>query len=439
MTTLHLLIVEDSASDAELAVRHIERAGHTVRWERVATAAALRAALARGGWDALLCDFNLPELGGLEALAIVHETDGDLPFIFVSGAMGEDVAVAAMKAGAHDYVMKDNLRRLVPALERELREAVERQKRHQAETALRRLATAVAQAAETIVITDAQGTMQYVNPAFERVTGYTAAEALGQNPRLLKSGLHEPKFYEQLWQTITAGKVWSGHFIDRRKNGTLYEEEATISPVRDEAGQIAHFIAVKQDVTERQRAEAALRASERNFREIFNATSDAIFVHDVKTGRFIDVNDTMLAMYGFASKAEALRATIADISHNEPPYSVAEAEQHAQKVLREGQHTFEWQARKKNGERFWVEVSVSRSQIGGEDRLLAAVRDTTARKRAEEGLRSQLAELQRWQDVMLDREEHVQELKREVNGLCRRLGEAPRYPSQEPGPERTNL
>jgi two-component system cell cycle sensor histidine kinase/response regulator CckA len=113
----------------------------------------------------------------------------------------------------------------------------------------RRLAEVVDQAAEAVVVTDAAGTIEYVNPAFERVTGFTRAEILGQNPRVLKSGQHDDDFYRDLWATITEGRAWHGRLINRRKDGTQYEEEATISPVRDDNGAIRNFVAVKRDVT----------------------------------------------------------------------------------------------------------------------------------------------------------------------------------------------
>ena len=112
-----------------------------------------------------------------------------------------------------------------------------------------RLATVVEQAAETIVITDTKGTILYVNPAFEKSTGYTPAEAVGQNPRVLKSGKQSAEFYRSMWATLERGESWHGHFINRRKDGTVYEEDATISPVRDVAGKIINYVAVKRDVT----------------------------------------------------------------------------------------------------------------------------------------------------------------------------------------------
>lgn len=112
-----------------------------------------------------------------------------------------------------------------------------------------RLATAIEQAAESVVITDAAGAIQYVNPAFEKITGYARAEVIGNRPSVLKSGYHDHAFYKELWQALLRGEVWHGHLINRRKDGTLYEEDATISPVRDEAGDIINFVAIKRDVT----------------------------------------------------------------------------------------------------------------------------------------------------------------------------------------------
>jgi two-component system, cell cycle sensor histidine kinase and response regulator CckA len=121
--------------------------------------------------------------------------------------------------------------------------------RRRSEQIRRRLATAVEQASETIEITDTDGTIVYVNPAFERITGYSRKEAIGANPRILKSGQHDDRFYKNIWETISVGRVWSGHLINKKKDGTLFEEEVTISPIRDRAGKIINYVAVKRDVT----------------------------------------------------------------------------------------------------------------------------------------------------------------------------------------------
>ena len=127
------------------------------------------------------------------------------------------------------------------------------------EKAQRLLAAAVEQAAEAIVITDVKGTILYVNPAFEKITGYSPQEALGQNPRFLKSGKHDLRFYTEMWNTLVKGEVWRGHFINKRKDGKLYEEDASITPIRDAAGQIVNYVTVKRDVTHEVQLEDQLR------------------------------------------------------------------------------------------------------------------------------------------------------------------------------------
>jgi PAS domain S-box-containing protein len=129
----------------------------------------------------------------------------------------------------------------------------------EAEERLRLQATALEAAANAIVITDARGAIQWVNPAFTRLTGYSAAEALGQNPRVLNSGRHDRAFFTNLWQTVTSGHVWQGEVTNKRKDGSLYQEEMTITPLADAGGKVTRFIAIKQDVTARKNAEEGLR------------------------------------------------------------------------------------------------------------------------------------------------------------------------------------
>ena len=135
--------------------------------------------------------------------------------------------------------------------------------RKQAEEERARLAAAIEQADETVVITDRDGTIQYVNPAFERITGYAKTEAIGLNPRVLKSGKHNDAFYKELWNTVSGGETWKGHFINKKKNGGLYEEEATITPVKSDDDTIVNFVAVKRDVTQELRLEDQIRQAQK--------------------------------------------------------------------------------------------------------------------------------------------------------------------------------
>ena len=136
--------------------------------------------------------------------------------------------------------------------------------RKQAELAQARLALAVEQSAESVMITDPSGALVYVNPTFEKITGYTAAEVLGQNPRILKSGKYDAEFYRQMWAKLTTGRPWQGHLINKRKNGSLYEEEASITPLHNAAGQIVNYVAVKRDVT----AAVALETQRRQYEKM---------------------------------------------------------------------------------------------------------------------------------------------------------------------------
>src|SRR3989337_2231785 len=131
--------------------------------------------------------------------------------------------------------------------------------RKAAEESRARLWMAVEQAGESIIVTDTSGAIRYVNPAFERITGYDQTEVVGRNPRFLKSGRPDAAFYRNMGETIGRGEVWRGTFFNRRKDGTLYEEDAVISPVRDPSGQVVNYVGVKRDVTDVRRMEERLR------------------------------------------------------------------------------------------------------------------------------------------------------------------------------------
>jgi PAS domain S-box-containing protein len=136
--------------------------------------------------------------------------------------------------------------------------AIEITERRRIEEDRERLAKAVEQTGESIIITDALGVIQYVNPAFEAVTGYSRREVIGTNPRILKSGQHSPEFYGEMWRVISGGSIWMGRLINRKKDGTIYEEEATISPIRDASGTIVNYLAVKRDVSQEVRLQEQL-------------------------------------------------------------------------------------------------------------------------------------------------------------------------------------
>jgi PAS domain S-box-containing protein len=178
-----------------------------------------------------------------------------VPAFYETRAIRRDGTVFDMAVGVSTY----DLNGVVHSI-RILRDITEHKR---VEEAHARLAMAVEQAAETVVITDTHGTILYANPAFEKTSGYTRAEALGRNPRVLKSGRHDDEFYRRMWEVLGRGETWSGHFINKRKDGAFFEEEATISPVRDAAGIIVNFVAVKRNVTREVQLETQFRQAQK--------------------------------------------------------------------------------------------------------------------------------------------------------------------------------
>ncbi|MCX6134926.1 MAG: PAS domain S-box protein [Ignavibacteriales bacterium] len=183
--------------------------------------------------------------------------------------------------------------------------------RRRSEKALRMQSAALEAAANAIVITDCDGVVEWVNQAFVTLTGYTLEESVGRNPReLVKSGKHDQQFYKDLWDTILAGGTWRGQIINRRKNGSLYSEEQTITPLCDVDGKVSHFIAIKEDITERQRTEDLLAESERKFKWLFDYAPVAYHVLTPE-GTIWNVNVRWCESLGY-SKDEALGKSVFD-------------------------------------------------------------------------------------------------------------------------------
>src|SRR5688572_10197675 len=166
---LRVLLVEDSEADALLVVHQLRRGSYAPEFTRVDTAEAFLAALTTQTWDVVICDYRMPLFDGVSALKLFKDSDKDLPFIVVSGHIGEDVAVEMMKAGAHDYLLKDNLARLVPAVDREIREAEERREHRRAEKARLHLSAIVASSEDAIISSSLDGFVLTWNSAAEKM------------------------------------------------------------------------------------------------------------------------------------------------------------------------------------------------------------------------------------------------------------------------------
>ena len=260
---IQVLIVEDLPTDAELDKREVSRVLPQSEFRVVETREEFLEALESFRPDLILCDFKLPQFDGIVALQLAKEYAPDIPFIIVTGSMNEDTAVDCMKEGAWDYIIKEHIKRLGPAVLNSLKQKKLRLERKLAEAEKDRLLTAINQATEIVMITDAEGTIQYVNPAFEHVTGYSCEDTIGLNPRILKSGVQDDAFYKELWDTLLRGETWHGRLVNCKKDGEHFTQEATISPVKDESGKIINYSAVIRDVTEEIKLEDKYRQAQK--------------------------------------------------------------------------------------------------------------------------------------------------------------------------------
>jgi len=268
--------------------------------------------------------------------------------------------------------------------------------RVEAENALRLQSAALEAAANGIVITDRGGIIRWANPAFTKLSGFPLREALGKNPRdLIRSGKHSQAFYKNMLDAILAGQVWHGELINRRKDGTLYTEEMTLTPLKNEQGEVEYFIAIKQDISERVRVEEALHESEARLSGIIDSAMDAIISLD---------EDQRIILFNPAAE-KLFRCPVEEALGQPLDRFIPERsrEPHREHVRTFGQTN---QTRRSmdtigplscmraNGEEFPAEITISQTEMGGQKIYTAILRDITVRVRSEEALRESEERLQ---------------------------------------------
>jgi PAS domain S-box-containing protein len=269
-----ILFIEDNLADMELAERamRVERMNFASRCEH--DAGGVERALVEFVPDVIIAAYSMAEFDGLSALRLCRKMLPGAPFILHTAELSDEAAAICLRAGADDYVLKQNIAHL-PFVIRTLigrRNAV--LEKRAVEGRLGMLSRAVEQSPVSIIISDMSGAIEYVNPKFLQVTGYTMDEVIGQNPRILKSGKQSPEFYDGLWKTITSGEEWRGEIENRKKNGESFWEFASISPIRDDRGVITHFLAVKEDITLRKATEEQLRKSNVQIQEALSRAGE---------------------------------------------------------------------------------------------------------------------------------------------------------------------
>jgi diguanylate cyclase (GGDEF)-like protein/PAS domain S-box-containing protein len=251
--------------------------------------------------------------------------------------------------------------------------------RRRAEESIRQLSAAVEQSPATVVITDVNANIEYVNPRFTQVTGYSLTEAIGQNPRMRQSKLTSPNTYVELWAKLSEGLAWQGELVNQRKNGEQFREEAHIAPIKDAHGATTHYVAVKVDITQRVHAEELLKQSEARIRSIFESAADSMFISD-QQGHYQYVNQAAANMLGFGRDA-LLQMSIADITQEEDLTAVW---QEFRQLLAAGTLRSEFRLRTKDGTIIPVDFHGNVLHDGS---LLGACRDVTQRKQMEDQVR----------------------------------------------------
>lgn len=432
---LRVLIVEDSEDDALFLLHELRKGGYTVTSERVDTAPAMSAALEKRAWDVVIADYVMPHFSAPDALILLKGKGVDLPFIVVSGKIGEDIAVATMKAGAHDYLMKGNLKRLVAAVERELREAVERRERRRAEESLRRrlkFEKTVSDISSRFVgifdIDDAinasltdmgkfsrssrayvflkgeDGTMmdnahewcvEGVSPQIDNLKNLPVAEFpwwmkklrkgeviriedVSKMPAEAKSEmevLERQQIKSLLVLPLTVGGKPSGFvgFDNVIGTGTWGDDDLALLRVASE---------IMGNALERKRVEESLKQSEHNYRVLFESTLDGVFVIDAVTMKVVLANEAAAKLYGFDSIEDAVDVNPLDFVHPDDKDRVTGivVEGMFERDLRQ---IIEFRSVAKDGREIWMSAISTRTEYQGRLAGLLSIRDITARKLAE--------------------------------------------------------
>ena len=305
--------------------------------------------------------------------------------------------------------------------------------------ALRKLSEAIEQSPVTVMITDKKGTIEYVNPSFSEVTGYSAKEAIGQNPRIVKSENHPHTFYKDLWDTILSGRTWRGQILNRKKNDEEFWESTSISAIKNDQDEITHFVAVKQDITERKKAEEEIKNSQQRLAQIIDFLPDPTWVVDnegkvVRWNKAIEklLNVKAENMVGKGNYEHALpfygerRPVLIDLVRNWQP----EYEEKYLSVKKEGKNLISESYHEHLGDGgIYLSATAgllydAAGKIAG---AIESLRDTTEHKHMEKDLRRNLEELKRFNKLANGREIKMIQLKEEINELLCQLNQDKRY------------
>lgn len=390
-TTIRVLHLDDSQGGAELVVMALEmqKTEFSATVQYVQNQEQFTAALVTRDFDIILSDYRMPGFDGEQALRVAQERCPEIPFIMVTGELGEERVIETLQRGATDYVLKDRIFRLIPAMKRALEGAEIQRRRREVEEALRiseeRFSAAFRASPDPFIISKKEdGTILDVNEAFLRLFGMERSKAVGRNTLDLKLFAHPPDRDEALARLERDGNLRNFETLVR---GTTGEERCVLlSAEQMELEGGPALVSVLHDVTEQKRAEEALRESEQRLRATFNNAALGIVEADVNA-RFLAANDRICSILGY-SRDELLRMTVHELT---APEDRAESDVLNARLLAGEIELFEYEKRylRRDGTPIWVHLTVSgvRDAAGKVVRAIGTVEDISARKKAEEKLK----------------------------------------------------
>ena len=365
--------------DADLLVRDLRRAGFDLSWSRVETEPEYLAAL-QNAPDIILSDYSMPHFSGLRALELLRASGRDVPFILISGTVGEDVAVEAMRHGATDYLLKDRPARLASAVQRALAETQLGEERHQAQAVQARLAAIVRSSDDAIISKTLEGTITSWNAGAERIFGYTPAEAVGQPMLMLFPPDRVDEETNILMRVARGGSVRHFETVRARKDGTCIDVSVTVSPLIDHDGHVVGASKIARDISEQKHAEDELRQSgrklaraEREFRTLFASNPLPMWIYDLTTLQFLEVNDAAVQRYGY-DRDEFLAMTILEVRLSDDVEGLLKD---VARPREPWQHAGGWRHRLKSGQIIDVDITSHQITFSGVSAALVVAQDIT--------------------------------------------------------------
>jgi PAS domain S-box-containing protein len=407
-----LLIIEDDKVDQMAFERFTRNHDFPFEYEIRNSIKDAKEVINSETFDGIISDFYLGDGTAFDILDMISH----IPLIVITGTGSEEVAVKALKKGAYDYLIKDvdgyyltmlsptiqnaikrynaeqKLKNYHKDLEKQVKERTQELKKEleiksKIQKRLQLLDTAVKQSVNTIIITDKEGNIEFINPRFTQLTGYTKEEVIGQNPRILKSGEQTKEFYQNLWNTISSGNTWHGELHNKTKEGNLFWESTTISPIVDEQGNIVKYMAVKEDISSLKIEQYAHLESENRFKTLFESLGDAIFVTILGgnlAGKILEINKAAMVQTGYSRDELLTKNIITDLTIGN--YSTDNKRHWEDKLNHNETITITEKKKRKDGSEYWAEVIVTPILYKGIRCSLSINRDITERKEAEENL-----------------------------------------------------